>query len=152
MKKCFLFVLISFFAAYLYAGVKDKKDESKKSDTLKSGTFGGLTWRGIGPAYSSGRIADFAVNPNNHSEYYVGVASGHVWKTINSGTTFEPVFDNYGAYSIGSVAIDPTNTNVVWVGTGENNHQRVLGYGDGVYKSIDGGKSFKNMGLKESRR
>jgi len=152
MKKYFLFVLISFFAAYLYAGVKDKKDESKKSDTLKSGTFGGLTWRGIGPAYTSGRIADFAVNPNNHSEYYVGVASGHVWKTINSGTTFEPVFDNYGAYSIGSVAIDPTNTNVVWVGTGENNHQRVLGYGDGIYKSIDGGKSFKNMGLKESRQ
>jgi photosystem II stability/assembly factor-like uncharacterized protein len=82
----------------------------------------------------------------------VAVASGHVWKTINRGVTFESVFDNYGSYSIGCVTIDPGNTNVVWVGTGENNHQRVLGYGDGVYKSTDGGKSFKNMGLKESRQ
>ena len=114
--------------------------------------YGGLHWRSIGPALTSGRIADFAVNPKNHSEYYVAVASGHVWKTVNSGNTFEPIFDNYGAYSIGCLAIDPNNTHVIWVGTGENNHQRALGYGDGVYKSIDGGKSFQNMGLKESRQ
>ncbi|MCB0732891.1 MAG: glycosyl hydrolase, partial [Ignavibacteriae bacterium] len=69
-----------------------------------------------------------------------------------SGTTFEPVFDTCGSYSIGCLAIDPDNPNVVWAGTGENNHQRALGYGDGVYKTIDGGKSWKNMGLKESRQ
>jgi hypothetical protein len=122
-----------------------KKESSKqeaKSDSLKSSTFGGLKWRSIGPAFTSGRIADFAVNPNNHSEWYVAVASGHVWKTINNGTTFEPVFDGQKSYSIGVVVIDPNNTNVVWVGTGENNHQRALGYGDGVYKSTDGGKSW----------
>ncbi len=133
---------------------KSKKEAAKaeaKSDTLKSGTFGGLKWRSIGPAFTSGRIADFAVNPNNHSEWFVAVASGHVWKTTNNGTTFEPVFDGQKSYSIGVVVIDPNNTNVVWVGTGENNHQRALGYGDGVYKSIDGGKSWKNMGLKDSR-
>lgn len=134
---------------------KAKKESSKqetKSDTLKSSTFGGMKWRSIGPAFTSGRISDFAVNPNNHSEWFVAVASGHVWKTINNGTTFEPVFDGQKSYSIGVVVIDPTNTNVVWVGTGENNHQRALGYGDGVYKSCDGGKSWKNMGLKESRQ
>ena len=133
---------------------KAKKETAKavaKSDTLKSGTFGGLKWRSIGPAFTSGRIADFAVNPQNHSEWFVAVASGHVWKTTNNGTTFEPVFDGQKSYSIGVVVIDPNNTNVVWVGTGENNHQRALGYGDGVYKSIDGGKSWKNMGLKDSR-
>lgn len=130
---------------------EDKKDKAK-SDSLQSSTFGGLKWRSIGPALTSGRIADFAVNPNKPSEYYVAVASGHVWKTTNRGITFDPVFDNYGSYSIGCITIDPGNSNVVWVGTGENNHQRVLGYGDGVYKSINGGKSWNNMGLKDSRQ
>ena len=148
-------------AVFIFSGsgalaqkTKTKKESSKqevKSDTLKSSSFGGLKWRSIGPAFTSGRIADFAVNPNNHSEWFVAVASGHVWKTTNNGTTFEPVFDGQKSYSIGVVVLDPNNTSVVWVGTGENNHQRALGYGDGVYKSIDGGKSWKNMGLKESR-
>lgn len=133
----------------------DKKDKSKKEtkkDTIDPAIFNGLSWRSIGPAFTSGRIADFAVNPENKSEWYIAVASGHVWKTTNKGTTFEPVFDNYGAYSIGCVTLDPNNSNVVWVGTGENNHQRSLGYGNGVYKSVDGGASFSNMGLKDSRQ
>lgn len=129
---------------------KKATDESPK-DTLAS-LLNALKWRSIGPAWASGRISDFAVNPTNHSEYYVAVSSGNVWKTTNHGVTFTPIFDSYGAYSIGCVVMDPNNTNVVWVGTGENNHQRALGYGDGVYKSVDGGKSFKNMGLKESRQ
>ncbi len=132
---------------------KNKKDtETTKSDSLKSSTFSGLKWRSIGPAFTSGRIADFAVNPCNPKEYYVAVASGHLWKTTNAGITFSPVFDNNGIYSTGVVTMDPGNHNVVWVGTGENNHQRALGYGNGVWKSMDGGKSFKNMGLKESRQ
>ncbi|MFP4621821.1 MAG: VPS10 domain-containing protein [Bacteroidales bacterium] len=130
---------------------KEKKDDEDK-DPVNSSLVSGLKFRSIGPAYASGRIADFAVNPDNHKEFYVGVASGNVWKTDNKGTTFEPVFDNYGAYSIGCVTMDPNNHNVVWVGTGENNHQRALGYGDGVYKTVDGGKTWKNMGLKESRQ
>ncbi|MCK5784265.1 MAG: hypothetical protein KAH06_07445, partial [Desulfobacterales bacterium] len=115
-------------------------------------TFSGLKWRSIGPAFASGRIADFAVDPNNFSTYFVGVGSGHIWKTTNNGTTFEPVFDNHGVYAIGALAMDPNNSNVVWVGTGENNHQRALGYGNGVYKTNDGGKKWENMGLKESRQ
>ena len=129
-----------------------KKKDSPKIDTLKSSEFGGLKFRSIGPAFTSGRIADFAVNPNNHAEYYVAVASGHIWKTTNSGTTWQPIFDNYGSYSIGCIVMDPNNPYILWTGTGENNHQRALGYGDGVYKSTDGGKSWKHMGLKDSRQ
>ena len=82
----------------------------------------------------------------------MAVACGHIWKTQNAGITFKPVFDKYGSYSIGCLAIDPQNPHVVWAGTGENNHQRALGYGDGIYKTIDGGKTWKNMGLKNSRQ
>jgi photosystem II stability/assembly factor-like uncharacterized protein len=138
-------MLISCF--FIYA---EEKKEAEKKDPLSSSTFMGLKFRSIGPAFSSGRISDFAVNPYNNSEYYVSVAAGNVWKTTNRGTTFEPVFDKYGAWSIASVVIDPNNTNVVWIGTGEYNSQRAIGYGDGVYRSEDGGKSFKNMGLKKS--
>lgn len=145
-----IFAFINIFA--LNAAFAQKKSAAAVKDTLKAGDFSGLKFRSIGPAYSSGRIGDFAVNPKNHAEYFVAVSSGNIWKTINSGTTWEPVFDNYGSYSIGCLAMDPENPNVIWAGTGENNHQRALGYGDGVYKSIDGGKSWKNMGLKESRQ
>lgn len=128
-----------------------KQEPAKPKDVLSSSSFSGLKWRGIGPAFTSGRIADFAVNPKNHSEYYVAVASGHVWKTTNAGTTWMAVTDTL-PYSIGVVVMDPNNSHVVWIGTGENNHQRALGWGNGVYKTTDGGKSWKNMGLKESRQ
>jgi photosystem II stability/assembly factor-like uncharacterized protein len=141
-----------FFSMPSMAQRKKGKTPPPPKNEIKSSTVSGLKFREIGPSFTSGRIADFAVNPANHSEYYVAVASGHVWKTINNGTTFKPVFDKQKSYSIGVVTMDPNNSNVVWVGTGENNHQRVLGYGDGVYKSLDGGKSWKNMGLKESRQ
>lgn len=139
-------ILFSSFDVYAQ---KKKKDNTEK-DPLSSATFSSLKFRGIGPAFTSGRINDIAVNPLNHSEYYLAVASGGVWKTINSGTTWSPIFDNYGAYSIGAVVIDPNDSETVWVGTGEYNSQRAIGYGDGVYKSTNGGKSFKNMGLKNS--
>ena len=112
----------------------------------------GIKLRNIGPAMASGRIADFAINPLNYFEYYVAVASGHIWKTNNNGTTWSPVFENYGAYSIGCLAIDPNNPNIVWAGTGENNSQRALGYGNGVYKTLNAGKTWTNMGLKTSRQ
>ena len=151
MKKLLLAILI-LLIGYTPAEAKKKKDNEEKEKTgLSSSTFSGLKWRSIGPAFVSGRIADFAVDPDDFSTYYVAVASGHIWKTTNNGITFKPVFDNYGVYSIGSLAMDPNNSNVVWAGTGENNHQRALGYGNGIYKTIDGGSSWKNMGLKDSR-
>ena len=156
-KRIFISIIFIAIASFLImpesslAAKKKGKDE-KKNDTIKSSAVSGLKWRSIGPALTSGRVADFAVNPCNPSEYYVGIASGNIWKTTNSGSTFSPVFDNYGSYSIGCLAMDPNNHNVVWAGTGENNHQRALGYGDGVYKSENGGKSWKNVGLKDSRQ
>ncbi len=153
MKKLvWLLVAAMLSATMTYAKKDEKEKKDEKKSFVNSSLVNGLKFRSIGPAWASGRIADFAVNPENPKEYYVGVASGGVWKTTNNGTTWKPVFDKYGAYSIGIVELDPNNSNVVWVGTGENNHQRALGYGDGVYKSLDGGKSFKNMGLKESRQ
>lgn len=126
-------------------------DAAPKSEIkFDSKTFSALRARSIGPALMSGRIGDLAVNPDNISEYYVAVASGNVWKTVNGGITFEPIFDSYGSYSIGCVKLDPNNPHVVWVGTGENNSQRSVGWGDGVYVSRDGGKGFTNVGLKES--
>lgn len=157
-----IILIASFVFAFMFSTIvvsaQDKKSKKGtapkevKNDTLKPSTFSGLKWRSIGPAYASGRIADFAVNPKNHSEWFVAVASGHVWKTVNNGTTFDPVFDSYKSYSMAVVEMDPSNSSIVWLGTGENNHQRALGYGDGVYKSVDGGKSWKNMGLKDSRQ
>jgi photosystem II stability/assembly factor-like uncharacterized protein len=124
----------------------EDEDESK----MNPGMFAALGARSIGPAVASGRIGDIAVNPCDFSEWYVAVSSGGVWKTTNNGATFSPIFDGEGSYSIGCVTIDPNDTNVVWVGTGENNSQRSVSFGDGVYKSVDGGKSWKNTGLKES--
>ncbi len=147
-KKTFL---LTIFIVILSLTVLPKGNTGKKQNDPFKSVVGGLKFRAIGPAFTSGRIADIAVNPKNHSEYYVAVASGNIWKTTNNGITFKPVFENYGSYSIGCISIDPKNPNVVWAGTGENNHQRALGYGDGVYKSLDGGKSWKNTGLKNSR-
>jgi len=126
------------------------KEEPKKPDVMSADTFAGLKLRSIGPAWTSGRIGDFAVDLANPSHYFVGVASGGVWKTEDAGTTWTPVFDSESSYSIGCVTLDPTNPNTVWVGTGENNSQRSVAWGDGVYRSDDGGKSWKNLGLKRS--
>jgi photosystem II stability/assembly factor-like uncharacterized protein len=126
--------------------------ESKKPKPgLNEATFSGLEWRGIGPALMSGRIADIAVDPTDRSTWYIGVGSGGVWKTENRGTTLTPIFDGQGSYSIGAITIDPNNHNTVWVGTGENVGGRHVGYGDGVYKSLDGGATWKNVGLKDSQ-
>ncbi|HXD30233.1 MAG TPA: hypothetical protein VN643_03905 [Pyrinomonadaceae bacterium] len=127
-----------------------KPEEEKPADPMSTGTFNGLRLRSIGPAFTSGRVNTFAVEPNNPSRYYVATASGGVWKTVNAGITWTPVFDREGSYSIGAIALDPKNPLTVWVGTGENNSQRSVSYGDGLYRSDDGGKTWKNVGLKTS--
>ena len=119
-------------------------------DPMSTPTFSGLRFRSIGPAFTSGRVIGFAVEPDNPSHYFVASASGGVWKTINDGTTWTPVFDREGSYSIGCIALDPKNPLTVWVGTGENNSQRSVSYGSGLYRSDDGGKSWRNVGLKNS--
>jgi photosystem II stability/assembly factor-like uncharacterized protein len=128
---------------------KDKAEE-ENGPLLASKTFKGLELRSIGPAFMSGRIADIAIHPEDLSTWYVAVGSGNVWKTENAGTTWNPIFDEEGSYSIGALTLDPNNPNTVWVGTGENVGGRHVGYGDGVYRSLDGGASWQNMGLESS--
>ena len=151
MNATKLFISIVLFTYTLSTQAQTKSTSAPVSkDPLNADAFSTLQFRSIGPAITSGRVVDIAVNPKNHSEYYVAAASGGVWKTVNSGISYFPVFDKEASFSIACISIDPQNPNVVWVGSGENNNQRVAGYGDGVYKSEDGGKSWKNMGLKTS--
>ena len=158
-------VSMLFLAFSLVWGVQAQKSGGKASasteaaklaksngvaDSLIKPILGQVNFRMIGPATTSGRIVDIAVNPLNKSEYYIAAACGGVWKTTNGGTTYQPIFDGYGTQSIGCLALDPKNPNILWVGTGENNNQRSVGYGNGIYRSLDGGKTFENMGLKLS--
>src|SRR5437667_10553601 len=117
-----------------------------------------LPGRSIGPAVTSGRVVDFAVPEGPKSQigerlgelFYVASASGGVWKTVNGGTTWEAIFDHQGSASIGDIAVAPSNPDIIWVGTGENNNQRSSSWGDGVYKSENAGRTWTNMGLKKS--
>jgi hypothetical protein len=132
-------------AAAEAAAAEDEKPEDRVAKAV-----GGFGWRALGPALMSGRIADLALDPTRPNTWYVAAGSGGVWKTDNAGTTFQSIFDGQGSYSIGCVTLDPRDPNVVWVGTGEAVGGRHVGFGDGVYRSGDGGKSWKNLGLKES--
>jgi photosystem II stability/assembly factor-like uncharacterized protein len=115
------------------------------SDTLK-----GLPLRSLGPDITTGRISDIEIDRNNPNVWYVASSSGGLFKTENRGNTFTPIFDEGGSFSLGAVVLDPKNSNVVWLGTGENNNQRSVAFGDGIYKSLDAGKTWKRMGLEDS--
>ena len=153
---------ILFFALiFCVAGSQDLHAQKRKKDKNKTETekpkkpidelsISALKFRCVGPANTSGRISDFAVDPEKHHIYYVATSSGGVWKTENAGTTYKPIFDGQGSYSIGCVTMDPSNPNTIWVGTGENNNQRSVAYGDGIYRSDDGGASWNHKGLKMS--
>ena len=142
MKKSFLIALALSVTIPFGTAAQDGDD-----DLMSASTFEGLQVRAIGPAYMSGRVADIAVDQQDPNIWYVAIASGGVWKTENAGTTWDPVFEDQDVYSTGDVTIDPGNSNIIWVGTGENNGGRHIAFGDGVYKSENGGKSWKNMGL-----
>lgn len=146
----FVLCLLFIFPSKTFAQRKKNTTKEEIKNPLDELKISGLKFRCVGPAFTSGRISDFAVNPDNPFEYYIATSSGGVWKTINAGTTYDPIFDGEGSYSIGCITLDPNNSNVVWVGTGENNNQRSVAYGDGIYKSINGGASWTHMGLKNS--
>ncbi|MEP7164321.1 MAG: hypothetical protein ABI741_06490 [Ferruginibacter sp.] len=142
--------ILSIVAVIISFNIVAQDSKPAAPDSLKNVSLSGLKFRSIGPALTSGRVVDIAVNPKNKAEYYVASGHGSLWKTSNNGTSFTPVFDGQASYSMGAVVIDPGNTNIVWVGTGESDNQNNVIYGDGVYKSEDAGKSWKNMGLKNS--
>lgn len=148
LKYIFLLILsITIYSSSLFAEDKAKTDKEKKEN---SSIYSGLKFRSIGPALMSGRISDIVIHPENENLWYVTAGSGGVWKTENSGTTWKSIFDGQQSYSIGCISLDPQNPNIIWVGTGENVGGRHVAYGDGIYKSEDGGSSWKNMGLKKS--
>ena len=125
-------------------------NQTPNKQALIKKAIAGLKLRGIGPAVMGGRIADLAIHPTKSSTWYIAVGSGGVWKTTNAGTTWDDVFRDQPSYSIGCVTIDPSNPETVWIGTGENVSGRHVGWGDGVYRSRDGGKTWQCMGLKKS--
>jgi hypothetical protein len=107
--------------------------------------------RGIGPAIMGGRVSDIAIDPRNPAVFYIALATGGLFKTSDNGATFDPIFDKESTLSTGAIAIAPSDSDVVWVGTGEANDRNSSGWGNGVYRSTDGGSSWQNVGLKESR-
>lgn len=146
MKKRYVLQVL-VFSLLMIVPLNAQRRKAQVEEKISLDAFG---FRNIGPAFLSGRIADIAIDPNDENRWFVAVGSGGVWKTENSGTTWKPLFDEQNSYSTGCVTIDPTNSNVIWVGTGENVGGRHVAYGDGVYKSIDGGETWKNMGLTSS--
>lgn len=147
MKKSTINLLMSLI---FFSAIGAFAQDNEEKELLSESTFSGLKMRSIGPAFMSGRIADIVIHPEDYSIWYVAAGSGGVWKTVNSGVTWKPIFDDQPSYSIGCLAIDPNNPHTVWVGTGENVGGRHVGYGDGIYRSDDGGSTWTNMGLKDS--
>jgi photosystem II stability/assembly factor-like uncharacterized protein len=145
-------IILSTLAAILIINSVTLFAQNSKSllDSLKNISLAGLKFRSIGPALTGGRVIDIAVNPLDHTEYFIASGSGSLWKTMNNGITFSPSFDNQKTYAMGCVRIDPSNPNIIWAGTGENSNHYNVAYGDGIYKSEDGGKSWNNMGIKSS--
>jgi photosystem II stability/assembly factor-like uncharacterized protein len=127
------------------AGITDAYGQDVPEEALKA-----VAYRDIGPTRQSGRFVDFAVPLQQKNTFYAAAASGGLWKTVNNGQSFEPIFDFEKSYSIGDIAVAPSNPNILWVGTGEANNSRTTYWGDGVYRSVDAGKTWKNMGLPES--
>ena len=144
-----LLLSVLAMAMPLAADAGDRNEDTRPG--FNEHTFKGLEMRSVGPAFMSGRISDIAISPDNRSVWYVAVGSGGVWKTENRGTTWTPIFDDEGSYSIGCITLDPHDSDTIWVGTGENVSGRHVGYGDGVYRSRDGGKNWENMGLADSK-
>ncbi|MGJ8663966.1 MAG: hypothetical protein ACSHWU_09955, partial [Marinicella sp.] len=149
MRNTIKMMMLSIITVFI-SGMSTDLEAKAKEGAKKSHPLAGIPLRNIGPAMISGRISEFAFHPTKKHVFYVATASGNLWKTTNNTITWEPIFDGEGSYSIGTMKMDPNDPLTLWVGTGENNSQRSVAYGDGIYKSTDGGKSWKNMGLKDS--
>ena len=149
MKSLFMSI-IGALLIFPVQGIEAQRKQKNKKAEAKELSLDAFKFRNIGPAFLSGRIADIVTHPENENVWYVAVGSGGVWKTENAGTTWTPIFDDQSTYSTGCITLDPSNPSTVWVGSGENVGGRHVAYGDGIYKSTDDGKTWKNMGLKNS--
>src|SRR5512134_1431697 len=136
-------------SASLVAAVGIIQGQGSGEDRLTADVFQGLELRSIGPSIATGRIADVAIDPRNTNVWYVASSFGGLWKTVNRGITFEPIFDE-GPFTLCCVVVDPKDSNVVWLGSGENASQRSAHFGTGLYKSTDAGANWKRVGLENS--
>ena len=147
-------IVLSFLSVFLFLPLQtleaQKRKNKKTTESTPTVSLEAFNLRNVGPAFLSGRIADIKTHPENESVWYVATGSSGVWKTLNAGTTWTPIFDDQPSYSTGCITLDPSNPDVVWVGTGENVGGRHVAYGDGIYRSDNGGTTWKNMGLKKS--
>ena len=147
-------IVLSFLSVFLFLPLQtleaQKRKNKKTTESTPTVSLEAFNLRNVGPAFLSGRIADIKTHPENESVWYVATGSSGVWKTVNAGTTWTPIFDDQPSYSTGCITLDPSNPDVVWVGTGENVGGRHVAYGDGIYRSDNGGTTWKNMGLKKS--
>jgi photosystem II stability/assembly factor-like uncharacterized protein len=147
-------IVLSFLSVFLFLPLQtleaQKRKNKKTTESTPTVSLEAFSLRNVGPAFLSGRIADIKTHPENESVWYVATGSSGVWKTVNAGTTWTPIFDDQPSYSTGCITLDPSNPDVVWVGTGENVGGRHVAYGDGIYRSDNGGTTWKNMGLKKS--
>ena len=150
MKIALFKRVIRVFVLFLCLGLMLVPSEAT-AQQLEKDVLSKIHYRSIGPTRQSGRFVDFAVPLQEPSTFYAATGSGHLWKTTNNGQSFEALFENQSVFSIGDIAVAPSDPKILWVGTGEANTSRSMYYGDGVYKSTDGGKTFTNMGLKESQ-
>ncbi|MEI6243874.1 MAG: glycosyl hydrolase [Acidobacteriota bacterium] len=146
MKPTVVRILLAFLVSTSFLAAQSGRSP------LTAEVFRGFAFRSVGPSLTTGRVSDLEVDPNNPSVWYLTVGSGGLWKTVNRGNTWKPIFDDYPSYSLGVVVVDPRNSNIVWLGTGENTHNRSTSYGDGVYKSTDAGGTWTRMGLPDSQK
>jgi photosystem II stability/assembly factor-like uncharacterized protein len=148
----FAVLLISVLAGWQSLAVAQRAAQSDQRPAVDAAVFENLQWRSIGPATMGGRTTDIEGVPGNPNVVYVATGTGGLWKTTNGGVTWTPIFERQTTISVGDIAIDPNNPDVIWVGTGESNTRNSVSFGDGVYKSLDGGKTWQHLGLKDSER
>ena len=151
VRRLGAFLVLTLTGAFPILSSPHPASSQEWATNLRGEDLAALEWRELGPAITSGRIVAFAVDPGDQRIIYAASASGGAWKTENGGTTWRPVFQDLGSVSLGAIALDPSNPRVVWVGTGEQNSVRSSSFGDGVYRSDDGGESWRHMGLEGSR-
>ena len=150
MKSILSSILLTVLVCFPLGTQAQRKSKKVQQKTVPEVSLDAFAFRNVGPAFLSGRIADIVFHPENDNVWYVAVGSGGVWKTENAGTTWSPIFDDQPTYTTGCIALDPSNPEIVWVGSGENVGGRHVAYGDGVYRSLNGGNTWENMGLKKS--
>src|SRR6056300_408262 len=150
MKSILSSILLTVLVCFPLGTQAQRKSKKVQQKTVPEVSLDAFAFRNVGPAFLSGRIADIVFHPENDNVWYVAVGSGGVWKTENAGTTWSPIFDDQPTYTTGCIALDPSNPEIIWVGSGENVGGRHVAYGDGVYRSLNGGNTWENMGLKKS--